>query len=249
MNENRVFKINPADFGLTEEEWQAEINFVPEEDRMNLNKKQEADLDKIFKMNDNFDLDLEDNIPDYEDLNEEEILARQKELYNLSKEGKEMLRDIRGIQNSRIIKLESLVYNSIKLVTDSDDEIDDIEFSPEYMKFITWYDDVRREKMFYERYGHQEEIFEAALNDGLEDEDEDNIFAYFKKKYIEKVRGITSEAEEPLSGLEVEAGKRFEILSTSEVDIIKLFQTIDGYPDEMYDEKRNMTWESLKSLL
>lgn len=246
--ERKMFGINPTDYGLTEEEWQSEINFVPEEDRMNLTEKQEADLDRLFP-NENFDPEIEDDVPDYEDLDEEEILARQKELYNLSKEGKEMLRDISGIQNSRKIRLESLIYNSIKLVTDADDEIDDIEFSPEYIRFLTWYDEERQHKFFYKQYGHNEELFEAALNYGLDDEDEDNIFAYFKKKYIEKVRGINSEVDEPLSGLEIEASKRFDILSTSEVDIVNLFQTIDSYPDEMYDEKGNMSWENFRTLL
>ena len=41
---------------------------------------------------------LENNIPLYEDLSEEELLTRQKEFASLSEEGRKMLRDITGIQ-------------------------------------------------------------------------------------------------------------------------------------------------------
>lgn len=213
----------------------------------NLTDDQKKRLDDMFNI-DNFDEELEDDVPDYEDLDEEEILARQKELYNLSDEGKEMLRDIRGLHNSRIIKMDSLVFNSVKLVQDSDDEIDDVEFSPEYLKFITWFDDERREGTLYIKYLNNIDRFEEALNDGLENEDEDNIFAYFKKKYIEKVRGVVKDIDEPLSGLEVEAANRFEILSNSEKDLISLFNNINNLPEEYYDNGK-LSWETLKSLL
>lgn len=213
----------------------------------NLTDDQKKRLDDMFNI-DNFDEELEDDVLDYEDLDEEEILARQKELYNLSDEGKEMLRDIRGLHNSRIIKMDSLVFNSVKLVQDSDDEIDDVEFSPEYLKFITWFDDERREGTLYIKYLNNIDRFEEALNDGLENEDEDNIFAYFKKKYIEKVRGVVKDIDEPLSGLEVEAANRFEILSNSEKDLISLFNNINNLPEEYYDNGK-LSWKTLKSLL
>lgn len=213
----------------------------------NLTDDQKKRLDDMFNI-DNFDEELEDDVPDYEDLDEEEILARQKELYNLSDEGKEMLRDIRGLHNSRIIKMDSLVFNSVKLVQDSDDEIDDVEFSAEYLKFITWFDDERREGTLYIKYLNNIDRFEEALNDGLENEDEDNIFAYFKKKYIEKVRGVVKDIDEPLSGLEVEASNRFEILSNSEKDLISLFNNINNLPEEYYDNGK-LSWKTLRSLL
>ena len=176
---------------------------------------------------------LENNIPLYEDLTEEELLTRQKEFANLSEEGREMLRDISGIQNSRIITLNALMCNSVVIIKDAEDDIEDIEFSEEYLKFLNWYDSLIRTGTFYPRYEENEKIFEDILNSGLENEDDNNIFAYFKKKYIEKVRGICKEIEEPLSGIEMEAAKRFETLSTTNMNLIKAFENIKEY--EGYD--------------
>lgn len=176
---------------------------------------------------------LENNIPLYEDLSEEELLTRQKEFANLSEEGRAMLRDISGIQNSRIITLNALMCNSVAVIKDAEDDIEDIEFSEEYLKFLNWYDSLIRTGTFYPRYEENEKIFEDILNSGLETEDDNNIFAYFKKKYIEKVRGICKEIEEPLSGIEMEAAKRFETLSTTNINLIKVFENIKEY--EGYD--------------
>ena len=176
---------------------------------------------------------LENNIPLYEDLSEEELLTRQKEFANLSEEGRAMLRDISGIQNSRIITLNALMCNSVAIIKDAEDDIEDIEFSEEYLKFLNWYDSLIRTGTFYPRYEENEKIFEDILNSGLETEDDNNIFAYFKKKYIEKVRGICKEIEEPLSGIEMEAAKRFETLSTTNINLIKVFENIKEY--EGYD--------------
>ena len=172
---------------------------------------------------------LENNIPLYEDLSEEELLTRQKEFENLSEEGRAMLRDISGIQNSRIITLNALMCNSVAVIKDAEDDIEDIEFSEEYLKFLNWYDSLIRTGTFYPRYEENEKIFEDILNSGLETEDDNNIFAYFKKKYIEKVRGICKEIEEPLSGIEMEAAKRFETLSTTNINLIKVFENIKEY--------------------
>ena len=172
---------------------------------------------------------LENNIPLYEDLSEEELLTRQKEFATLSEEGRAMLRDISGIQNSRIITLNALMCNSVALIKDAEDDIEDIEFSEEYLKFLNWYDSLIRTGTFYPRYEENEKIFEDILNSGLETEDDNNIFAYFKKKYIEKVRGICKEIEEPLSGIEMEAAKRFETLSTTNINLIKVFENIKEY--------------------
>ena len=172
---------------------------------------------------------LENNIPLYEDLSEEELLTRQKEFANLSEEGRKMLRDITGIQNSRIITLNALMCNSVAIIKDAEDDIEDIEFSEEYLKFLNWYDSLIRTGTFYPRYEENEKIFEDILNSGLETEDDNNIFAYFKKKYIEKVRGICKEIEEPLSGIEMEAAKRFETLSTTNINLIKVFENIKEY--------------------
>ena len=62
-----------------------------------------------------------------------------------------------------------------------------------------------------------------------------NLFAYFKKKYIEKVRGICKEIEEPLSGIEMEAAKRFETLSTTNTNLIKVFENIKEYKEYNWD--------------
>jgi hypothetical protein len=178
---------------------------------------------------------LENNIPLFEDLTEEELLTRQKEFATLSEEGKEMLRDITGIQNSRIITLNALMCNSVMIIKDAEDDIEDIEFSEEYLKFLNWYDSLIRTGTFYPRYEENEKIFEDILNSGLENEDDNNIFAYFQKKYIEKVRGICKEIEEPLSGIEMEAAKRFETLSTTNVDLIKTFENIKEYEGNNWD--------------
>lgn len=178
---------------------------------------------------------LENNIPLYEDLTEEELLARQKEFATISEEGKEMLRDISGIQNSRIITLNALMCNSVMIIKDAEDDIEDIEFSEEYLKFLNWYDSLIRMGTFYPRYEENEKIFEDILNSGLETEDDNNIFAYFKKKYIEKVRGVCKEIEEPLSGIEMEAAKRFETLSTTNVNLIKVFENIKEYEGNNWD--------------
>ena len=185
--------------------------------------------DSDIMSDEEFEEMLENNIPLYEDLTEEELLTRQKEFANLSEEGRAMLRDISGIQNSRIITLNALMCNSVAIIKDAEDDIEDIEFSEEYLKFLNWYDSLIRTGTFYPRYEENEKIFEDILNSGLETEDDNNIFAYFKKKYIEKVRGICKEIEEPLSGIEMEAAKRFETLSTTNVNLIKVFENIKEY--------------------
>ena len=191
------------------------------------------DLDVMS--DEDFEEMLENNIPLYEDLTEEELLMRQKEFATLSEEGKEMLRDISGIQNSRIVTLNALMCNSVAIIKDSEDNIEDIEFSEEYLKFLNWYDSLIRTGTFYPRYEENEKIFEDILNSGLETEDDNNIFAYFKKKYIEKVRGICKEIEEPLSGVEMEAAKRFETLSTTNMNLIKVFENIKEYERYNWD--------------
>lgn len=191
--------------------------------------------DSDIMSDEEFEEMLENNIPLYEDLSEEELLTRQKEFANLSEEGRKMLRDISGIQNSRIITLNALMCNSVAIIKDAEDDIEDIEFSEEYLKFLNWYDSLIRTGTFYPRYEENEKIFEDILNSGLETEDDNNIFAYFKKKYIEKVRGICKEIEEPLSGIEMEAAKRFETLSTTNINLIKVFENIKEYEGYNWD--------------
>lgn len=191
--------------------------------------------DSDIMSDEEFEEMLENNIPLYEDLSEEELLTRQKEFANLSEEGRKMLRDITGIQNSRIITLNALMCNSVAIIKDADDDIEDIEFSEEYLKFLNWYDSLIRTGTFYPRYEENEKIFEDILNSGLETEDDNNIFAYFKKKYIEKVRGICKEIEEPLSGIEMEAANRFETLSTTNINLIKVFENIKEYKEYNWD--------------
>lgn len=191
--------------------------------------------DSDIMSDEEFEEMLENNIPLYEDLSEEELLTRQKEFANLSEEGRKMLRDISGIQNSRIITLNALMCNSVAIIKDAEDDIEDIEFSEEYLKFLNWYDSLIRTGTFYPKYEENEKIFEDILNSGLETEDDNNIFAYFKKKYIEKVRGICKEIEEPLSGIEMEAAKRFETLSTTNMNLIKVFENIKEYEGYNWD--------------
>lgn len=191
--------------------------------------------DSDIMSDEEFEEMLENNIPLYEDLSEEELLTRQKEFANLSEEGRAMLRDISGIQNSRIITLNALMCNSVAIIKDAEDDIEDIEFSEEYLKFLNWYDSLIRTGTFYPRYEENEKIFEDILNSSLETEDDNNIFAYFKKKYIEKVRGICKEIEEPLSGIEMEAAKRFETLSTTNTNLIKVFESIKEYEGYNWD--------------
>ena len=195
--------------------------------------------DSDIMSDEEFEEMLENNIPLYEDLSEEELLTRQKEFANLSEEGRKMLRDISGIQNSRIITLNALMCNSVAIIKDAEDDIEDIEFSEEYLKFLNWYDSLIRTGTFYPRYEENEKIFEDILNSGLETEDDNNIFAYFKKKYIEKVRGICKEIEEPLSGIEMEAAKRFETLSTTNTNLIKVFESIKEYEGYNWDTFAN----------
>ena len=195
--------------------------------------------DSDIMSDEEFEEMLENNIPLYEDLTEEELLTRQKEFANLSEEGRAMLRDRTGIQNSRIITLNALMCNSVAIIKDAEDDIEDIEFSEEYLKFLNWYDSLIRTGTFYPRYEENEKIFEDILNSGLETEDDNNIFAYFKKKYIEKVRGICKEIEEPLSGIEMEAAKRFETLSTTNTNLIKVFENIKEYEGYNWDTFSN----------
>lgn len=195
--------------------------------------------DSDIMSDEEFEEMLENNIPLYEDLSEEELLTRQKEFANLSEEGRAMLRDISGIQNSRIITLNALMCNSVAIIKDAEDDIEDIEFSEEYLKFLNWYDSLIRTGTFYPRYEENEKIFEDILNSGLESEDDNNIFAYFKKKYIEKVRGICKEIEEPLSGIEMEAAKRFETLSTTNMNLIKVFENIKNYDNYDWEKFSN----------
>ena len=195
--------------------------------------------DSDIMSDEEFEEMLENNIPLYEDLSEEELLTRQKEFANLSEEGRKMLRDISGIQNSRIITLNALMCNSVAIIKDAEDDIEDIEFSEEYLKFLNWYDSLIRTGTFYPRYEENEKIFEDILNSGLETEDDNNIFAYFKKKYIEKVRGICKEIEEPLSGIEMEAAKRFETLSTTNINLIKVFENIKEYEGYNWEKFSN----------
>ena len=188
-----------------------------------------------------FDEMMENDVLNYEGLSEEEILNRQKEFALLSEEGKEMLKEISGIQNSRYITLNALICNSMKVIQDADDNIEDVEFSEQYLQFMSWYDFKIRQGEFYPTYTEHEMIFEDILNDKLENEDENNIFAYFKKKYIEKIRGISKEIDEPLSSLEEEACKRFEKITTTEVDLVELFNNICSY--------KGYSWEEFEKLL
>ena len=198
-------------------------------------------MENTIMTDEEFYNEMNDIIPDFEDLTEDEILNRQKEFLNLSEEGKNILRDISGIQNSRIITLNALMCNSMLVIKDADDDIEDIEFSEEYLKFLTWYDQILRSGTFYPRYANNEKIFEDILNRGLENEDENNIFAYFKKKYIEKVRGvITKEIDEPLTGVEVEACSRFEAISNSNKNLINIFENIEKYKDYTWEEFVNI---------
>lgn len=184
--------------------------------------------DSDIMTDEEFEEMMENDVPLYEDLSEEELLARQKEFATLSQEGKDMLRDISGIQNSRIITLNALMCNSMAIIRDADDDIEDVEFSEEYLKFLNWYDIKIRSGQFYPYYEENEKIFEDILNSN--NEDENNIFAYFKKKYIEKVRGVCKEIEEPLSGLEKEASDRFELLSRVEnIDLVQIFENMKEY--------------------
>ena len=114
--------------------------------------------DSDIMSDEEFEEMLENNIPLYEDLSEEELLTRQKEFANLSEEGRAMLRDITGIQNSRIITLNALMCNSVAIIKDADDDIEDIEFSEEYLKFLNWYDSLIRTGTFYPRYEEYEKI-------------------------------------------------------------------------------------------
>ena len=193
--------------------------------------------DEIQDMDDkDFDEIMENDVLAFDNLSEEEIMRRQKEFATLSEEGKEILNQIKGIQNSRIITLNLLMYNSVAVIRDAEDDIDDIEFSEPYLEFMNWYFDIYNSGKFYPRYGENEIVFENILNSGLEDEDENNIFSYFKKKYIEKVRGKINEIEEPMSSLEMEAARRFEKLSTTEKDLINIFENIVEYKEMSWDE-------------
>ena len=114
--------------------------------------------DSDIMSDEEFEEMLENNIPLYEDLSEEELLTRQKEFANLSEEGRKMLRDITGIQNSRIITLNALMCNSVAIIKDAEDDIEDIEFSEEYLKFLNWYDSLIRTGTFYPRYEENEKM-------------------------------------------------------------------------------------------
>lgn len=193
--------------------------------------------DEIEEMNDDeFDELMENDVVNLDDLSEEEILSMQKQFATLTDEGKELLRDIQGIQNSRIITLNALLYNSAKVIREADDNVEDIEFSESYLEFITWYDYKIKSGEFYPMYSEHEKVFEDIINSGLENEDDNNIFAYFKKKYIEKVKGKVAQIEEPMSSLEVEAARRFEKLSTTNKSLIKIFENIISYKDMKWDE-------------
>jgi len=180
--------------------------------------------------------DEECNIPEYAELSADEIMERQKEFAMLNSEAKGMLRDIQGIQNCRFITLNALFENSVKVINESDDNIEDIEFSEEYLKFLNWYGYQISIGQFYNLYEIHETVFEDILNSNLENEDDNNIFAYFKKMYIEKVQGVKHGLDEPLSGVEQEAAKRFEKLSTTNVDLIKIFENIISYKGMKWDE-------------
>ena len=132
--------------------------------------------DEIQDMDDkDFDEIMENDVLAFDNLSEEEIMRRQKEFATLSEEGKELLNQIKGIQNSRIITLNLLMYNSVAVIRDAEDDIDDIEFSESYLEFMNWYLDIYNSGKFYPRYSENEVVFENILNSGLEDEDENRI--------------------------------------------------------------------------
>lgn len=196
-----------------------------------------SDSEKDELSDEEFDEIMENDVLSFDDLSEEEIMRRQAEFANLSDEGREMLNEIKGIQNSRVITLELLMYNSVAIIRDSADDIEDIEFSESYLEFMNWYNEkVNTNEINLPEYYEKVIIFENILNSGLENEDENNIFSYFKKKYIEKIRGKVNEIDEPMSSLEIEAARRFDDLSTTDKNLIEIFENIKEYKDMKWDE-------------
>ena len=200
-------------------------------------KLEDYNDNEIEEMSDDeFDEIMENDVVNLDNISEEEILMLQKQFANLSDEGRAMLKDVQGIQNSRLITLNALLYNSATLIRDADDNIENVEFSESYLEFISWYDFKIKNGEFYPTYAEHEKIFEDIINSGLENEDENNIFAYFKKKYVEKVRGKTNPIDEPLSALEMEAARRFEKLYTCEKNLIQIFENIVSNKEMNWDE-------------
>ncbi|MGL4949704.1 MAG: hypothetical protein ACRC5M_04920 [Anaeroplasmataceae bacterium] len=179
-----------------------------------------------------------DIIPSYEELTEEELSVRKNEFANMDRETKKLFNEVVGKQNGRILRLNDLMINSFSIISEAEDDIEDIEFSEEFLAFMQWYDLELRQGSFHLKYSNNEVIFEDLLNDGLEDEPEYSIFSFFNKmKEIKE----TNEIDRPLSGLEYESYKRYEVISTSNANLVKLFIDLPKINIE--------SWEELKSHL
>ena len=174
------------------------------------------------------------NLPE---LSPEELKQRQKEMLTLNDEAKEMFSQIKGKQNSRVISLDSLFYNIAKDMSKSEEEDDDFisdcEYSVEFLRFMQWYIAEKNTGKFLKKYQENLDIFEDILNRGLEKEDVENILTYMTP---EQRRQFKMDSQEmPMSGLEIEALKRFEKLSTTGTDLVALFLNIKDHEGDSWE--------------
>ncbi|MBR1818219.1 MAG: hypothetical protein IJ772_05145 [Bacilli bacterium] len=172
------------------------------------------------------------------ELTEEERKRRLKEFAQLSRDGKKIYSEIRGKQNSRIIKLENLIVNTLKDIQENekDDDmyaIENEDYSVEYYRFCNWYIAEKEKGGFEERWGKEVEIFEDILNYGLENEDFNNLFEYFTAKQREEL-GINADTM-PLSGGEETLLRRCEKITSTETDLIYLFARMKEHEGDSWE--------------
>ena len=171
------------------------------------------------------------------ELTEEEQKQRMKEMANLSEEGKKLYSDIRGKQNTRMIKLDDLIVNTLKDIqqgeADDDDFIIDSDYSEQYLRFCNWYICEKEKKGFTEKWMKEIEIFEDILNYEIENEDFKNLFDYLSAKQREDL-GINADTM-PLSGGEEILLRRCDKITTSEKDLIYLFINLKSHEGDSWD--------------
>jgi len=189
-------------------------------------------------------LNLETNtIENLPELSEEELKNRKKELFGLTDEGKNMLNQIKGKQNTRILGLDNLIIEVAREMQKGEDEDDDFisdcEYSSQFLEFVTWYLTQKSDNRFLNKYANNIDIFEDILNFGLENEDPNNIFDYLNSE--DRAKYESSIQEMPLSGMETECLERFEILSTTENNLIEIFENIKDHEGD--------SWERFKQYL
>lgn len=183
---------------------------------------------------------------DLPQLTDEEMKRRIKELTNMTSEEKELMRDITGKQNSRIVSLDVLFNEVLEEIQkgeeDDDDYIEETEYSAEFMKFLQWYFAEKAIGHFWTKYQKNYDIFEEIFNRDLEKYDTKNILDYlspeqrktFNQQFGKNCEKIITE-NEVTNSQEAETLERFEVLSTTNTDLIELFLRIEEHEGDSWE--------------